>query len=269
MTQTRSSPDAAPAPPRAEFRVLVVIPAHNEEESLGSTLDAIREQLPGTDMLVVNDYSRDRTSDIARAHGARVVDLPCNLGYGGAVQTGFKFAVAHGYDAVVQMDADGQHDPASARAVLAPVLDGEADVVIGSRFLGRADYAIPGPRRFGMKLFGAIATAVTGQRFSDPTSGFQGLHRSAFEFFARDNYPSDFPDADTLILLSLSGFRVKEVPVVMRARTAGTSMHSNLRALYYVSKMMLSILMVLLRHASVRKRPAHVRSDGSQGEVRT
>jgi glycosyltransferase involved in cell wall biosynthesis len=240
----------------AVARVLVVVPAHNEQESLGDTLDRIRSEMPETDMVVVNDYSTDRTSEVARAHGAVVVELPWNLGYGGAVQTGFKYAVAHGYDAVVQMDADGQHDPASARAVLAPVLAGEADVVIGSRFLGRADYAIPAPRRLGMMLFGRIATAVTHQRFSDPTSGFQALHRCAVEFFARDNYPSDFPDADTLIWLSLAGFRVREVPVVMRARTAGTSMHSNLRAVYYVAKMLLSILMVLLRHSRVPRRVA-------------
>ena len=229
-------------------RVLVVIPAHDEEESLGSTLEDIRRHLPGTDVVVVNDCSRDRTTEVAEAHGATVVELPCNLGYGGAVQTGFRYAAAHDYDAVVQMDADGQHDPASARRVLAPVLAGEADVCLGSRFLGQAEYPIPWPRRIGMKLFGAIATAVTKQRFSDPTSGFQALSRDVVRFFARDHYPSDFPDADTLILLTLSGFRVTEVPVVMRARTAGTSMHSNLRAVYYVSKMLLSISMVLARH---------------------
>jgi glycosyltransferase involved in cell wall biosynthesis len=229
-------------------RVLVLMPAHDEEESLGTTLDRIHAEMPGTDIVVVNDCSRDRTSEVARAHGAAVVELPWNLGYGGAVQTGFRYAVAHGYDAVIQMDADGQHDPASATTVLAPVLAGEADVVIGSRFLGRADYPIPVPRRLGMMLFGAIATAATGQRFSDPTSGFQALGRRAFTFFSREHYPVDFPDADTLILLSFAGFRVREVPVVMKARTAGTSMHSNLRAVYYVAKMLLSILMVLLRH---------------------
>lgn len=249
-------------------RVLVVIPAHNEEESLGSTLDAIHAELPGTDVVVINDYSTDRTSEVARAHGAVVVELPCNLGYGGAVQTGFKYAALHDYDAVVQIDADGQHDPASAHQVLAPILAGEADVVLGSRFLGRADYAIPWPRRMGMKLFGAIATAVTHQRFSDPTSGFQALSRRAIAFFARDNYPSDFPDADTLILLALSGYRVTEVPVVMRARTAGTSMHSNLRAFYYVSKMMLSILMVLLRHLPARGRSAAVLPPDSSDDRR-
>jgi glycosyltransferase involved in cell wall biosynthesis len=232
--------------------VLVVMPAFNEAESIGSTLARIRESLPDADMLVVSDASSDATASIARAAGARVVELPCNLGYGGAVQTGFKYAVQHGYDAVIQMDADGQHDPASAAPLLAPVLAGEADVVIGSRFLGRAEYRIPGLRRLGMNMFGAIVTFVTRRRFSDPTSGFQALGPGVIRFFARDHYPSDFPDADTIILLVLAGFRVREVPVTMRARTAGSSMHSNLKAFYYVSKMMLSIVMVLLRLKRLR-----------------
>ncbi len=258
----------SPAAPGA-FRVLVIVPAHNEQESLGDTLDRIRAELTGLDILVINDCSTDRTSEVARAHGARVVELPWNLGYGGAVQTGFKYAVAHQYDAVIQMDADGQHDPASARSLLDPVLQQEADVVIGSRFLGRADYPIGAVRRLGMTLFGHIATAVTHQRFSDPTSGFQALHRRAVEFFARDNYPSDFPDADTLILLSLAGFRVREVPVVMRARTAGSSMHSNLRAGYYVAKMLLSIWMVLLRRPRRLAPLAGADATGGAGDPQT
>ncbi len=242
---SRSPADRAP-------RLLVVMPAHDEEASIGSTLERVRVALPEADVVVVDDFSRDRTAAIATDHGAHVVRLPWNLGYGGAVQTGFKYAVEKGYDVVVQMDADGQHDPASARALLAPVLAGEADVALGSRFLGMARYHIPPLRRLGMKVFGTIVTFVTRQSFSDPTSGFQALDRRALEFFARDNYPSDFPDADTLILLTLAGFRIREVPVTMEARVAGTSMHSNLKAIYYVAKMTLAIFMVLLRRRRLR-----------------
>jgi hypothetical protein len=254
MSPATPDPQRPPAltGPKKEPRLLVVMPAHDEEASIGGTLARIREVLPQADVLVVNDYSSDRTSQLAREHGAEVVELPCNLGYGGAVQTGFKFALARGYDVVLQMDADGQHDPGSALDLLAPVLRGETDVAIGSRFLGRANYRIPGLRRFGMGVFGSIVTFVTRQRFSDPTSGYQALDRRAVEFFARDNYPSDFPDADTIILLALAGFRVREVPVTMDARSAGTSMHSNLKAFYYVFKMLLSILMVLLRQKRLR-----------------
>lgn len=248
-------PTTSSETPAAPARVLVVMPAYNESASIGATLDRIRGVLPDADVLVVSDASSDDTASIARARGARVVELPCNLGYGGAVQTGFKYSVAHDYDAVIQMDADGQHDPAGALALLEPVLTGQADVVIGSRFLGRAEYPIPALRRLGMNLFGSIVTFVTRRRFSDPTSGYQALGRPVLRFFARDHYPSDFPDADTIILLVLAGFRVHEVPVVMRARTAGSSMHSNLKAFYYVSKMMLSILMVLLRLKRLRARP--------------
>jgi len=251
LSSTSPAHDAPPRP-GAAARVLVVMPAHDEEASLGATLARVREHLPEADVVVVNDFSSDRTSAVAESHGARVVDLPWNLGYGGAVQAGFKYALAGGYDVVIQMDADGQHDPSCARALIAPVLGGEADVAIGSRFLGRADYRIPWLRRMGMRVFGRIVTFVTRRTFSDPTSGFQALNHRAIEFFARDNYPSDFPDADTIILLALAGFRVCEVPVTMQARTAGTSMHSNLRAFYYVSKMLLSILMVLLRRKRLR-----------------
>jgi glycosyltransferase involved in cell wall biosynthesis len=236
----------------AAGRVLVVVPAFNEEDSVGTTIASIRTALPGARIVVISDCSTDHTIQRAEAAGADVVDLPCNLGYGGAVQAGFKYALTLGYEFIIQMDADGQHEPKSAPALLAPVVSGVADVAIGSRFTGTANYPIPFPRRVGMGLFGTIVTFVTRKRFSDPTSGFQAMNTRVLRFFARDNYPSDFPDADTIILLVLAGFRVHEVPVVMQARTAGTSMHSNLKAFYYVSKMMLSILMVLLRRKVLR-----------------
>ncbi len=252
-----AAPSGAPDPVHealAAGRVLVVIPAFNESESLRPTLAAIRTALPGAAIVVISDCSTDDTVDVAQHAGARVVDLPCNLGYGGAVQTGFKYALAHGFEIIVQMDADGQHDPGSARALLEPVVAGRADITIGSRFTGKANYPIPFPRRLGMAMFGSIVTFVTRKRFSDPTSGFQAMNASVLSFFARDNYPSDFPDADTIILLVLAGYRVVEVPVVMEARIAGTSMHSNLKAFYYVSKMFLSIVMVLLRRKMLRAR---------------
>jgi glycosyltransferase involved in cell wall biosynthesis len=238
----------------AAGRVVVIMPAFNEEESIGPTIARIRAELPGVSIVVISDCSTDRTAEVARAAGAHVVEHPCNLGYGGAVQTGFRYALKQGYDYLVQIDADGQHDPASAMALLGAVVGGEADVAIGSRFLGRADYHIPAPRRIGMAVFGAIVTFVTRQSFSDPTSGYQAMNARVLRFFAFDNYPSDFPDADTIILLALAGFRVVEVPVVMKPRLAGSSMHSNLRAFYYVSKMMLSIFMVLLRRKMLRVR---------------
>ena len=245
-----TAPHSRPSPPPGagvSRSCLVIMPARNEAESIGPTIQRIREALPGVAILVVSDDSTDRTAEIAESAGATVVRLAHRLGYGGAVQTGFKYAVASGHEYIVQMDADGQHDPACAAALLAPVAAGDADVAIGSRFLGEVAYRIPAARRVGMRFFAKVATLITGQRFSDPTSGYQAMNRKAFAYFSRDNYPSDFPDADAIVCLVLAGFRVVEVPVRMLPRLKGVSMHSNLRSVYYVSKMILSILMVALR----------------------
>jgi glycosyltransferase involved in cell wall biosynthesis len=231
----------------AAGRILVVVPVYNEEESLRPTLRGIFRELPGVRVVVINDCSTDLSSEVARAEGAELVELPCKLGYGGAVQAGFKYAMIHDFNFVLLMDADGQHDPQSAARLLDHVAHGHADVALGSRFLGQANYYISVPRRLGMAAFAFIVKFVTGCPLSDPTSGFQAMNAAVVRFFARDNYPSDFPDADTILLLILSGFRVKELPVIMRARIAGSSMHSGGKALYYVAKMMLSIFIVLLR----------------------
>ena len=249
--------DNKTAPNRSAARkVLAVIPARNEEENIEETIRGLRRESPDVEILVVSDASTDRTAELAGAAGAHVVRLPCRLGYGGALQTGFKYAVTHGYDYLLQMDADGQHDPASAAALLEPVLRGEADVTIGSRFRGRLEYRIPALRRLGMSFFSLIVRLATRRHFTDPTSGYQAMNRNVVRFFAQGAYASDFPDADTIIWLSLSGFEVREVPVRMLPRTRGESMHSNLRAGYYVAKMLLSIMMVILRALPERhKRP--------------
>jgi glycosyltransferase involved in cell wall biosynthesis len=223
------------------------MPAHNEAANIDAVLSGLAGIGIDADVLVVDDASADDTAARARAHGATVVTLPCNLGYGGAVQTGFKYAIAHGYDIGVLMDADGQHDVSGIPTLLRAVESGETDVALGSRFLGRMEYASGWVRRLGMQVFRAIVRRVTHWPLTDPTSGFQALSREVMEFFAQDNYPSDYPDADTLIVLHHAGFRVVEVPVTMRARLSGESMHSSLKPIYYVIKMTLSILVVLLR----------------------
>lgn len=229
-----------------ETRRLVIMPAHNEANNIDAVLDQIRAVAPGLDVLVVDDFSADDTAARARQKGASVVSLPCNLGYGGAVQTGFRYAVEHGYDVGIMMDADGQHDPQSLPALLRAVDEG-ADVALGSRFLGRMEYNAGWARRAGMNVFRGIVRRVTGKPFTDPTSGYQALTREVMEFFARDNYPTDFPDADTLIVLHHAGFSVVEVPVVVKARMSGESMHAGWKPIYYVVKMLLSIFVVLLR----------------------
>ncbi len=231
------------------MKTLIIIPAHNEAENLPHVLPRLREVAPEADILVIDDHSSDDTGCVARALGARVVRLPNNLGYGGAVQTGFRFGAEQGYDFAVMMDADGQHDPAFVPALLAPVVAGECDVALGSRHMGGMTYRAGMVRKMGMRLFAWITSTLTGQTITDATSGFQAMNRDVMAFFAEENYPSDFPDADTLIMLHFAGFSVKEVPVVMHERLAGESMHgSALKNLYYITKMLLSIFMVYLRY---------------------
>jgi glycosyltransferase involved in cell wall biosynthesis len=227
-------------------RVAVVIPARNESACIGPVLAETSRLYPDYDIVVVDDASDDGTGGIARSAGAIVLRAPIQLGYGGAVQTGFKYAYARNYDLVVLLDADGQHD---ARYV-ADLVDAsrEYDFVVGSRFRGRTHYDIPPIRLAGMKVFSAIASVITGQRITDTSSGFQALLRRVFSLFATTHYPADFPDADTIIWIARHGFKVGEVPVEMHQRVAGRSMISGLASsLKYALKMPLAILVTLLR----------------------
>jgi glycosyltransferase involved in cell wall biosynthesis len=227
-------------------RVLAIVPAFQEEDAIAQVVVELRKAQPALDVVVIDDCSRDATGSRAREAGARVLTLPVNLGIGGAVQTGFKYAVARGYDAVVQVDGDGQHDPAQLGRILQPLREHAAQVVIGSRFLDDTGYRASPVRRLGMRLFGAVVRAATGQRITDTTSGFRALDRQAFSFLAR-NYPVDFPDAETLVLLRRAGFELLEVSVRMRPRVSGRSSTTPLRALYYPFKQLLSIGVVLMR----------------------
>jgi glycosyltransferase involved in cell wall biosynthesis len=235
---------------------LIVIPAHNEEENIGSVLDELASLGLGHDVLVINDASTDGTEAVLRRRGQRSLRLSGNLGYGGAVQTGFKYALRHGYDFVVQMDGDCQHDPRSIPKLLEEVESGRADVALGSRFRGELRYTVPVFRRWGIALFRAVVGSLTGLPITDPTSGFQAMNRKVLAFFAGDNYPLDYPDSDVLLALHYAGFRIREVPVVMRPRERGQSIHGGWKTVYYLAKMLLAIPMVLLRHYRRPRRKA-------------
>ena len=227
--------------------ILVVIPALNEEEQIATVVQQVTEQVPEAQILVVNDGSSDRTEQKALACGAKVLSHPFNMGYGVALQTGYKYAWKYGFDYVLQMDGDGQHDAQYLRVLLSEVKEGKVDVVIGSRFLREGGYHVPLLRRMGMLLFGFIASRVSGQKITDPTSGYQALGRRVIEFYTRDAFPGDYPDADVLVMLHRAGLRVQEVPVAMRPNSNGRSMHSGLKPLYYIYKMLLSIALNLMR----------------------
>lgn len=249
------------------LRVLAIVPAHNEGETTAEVVRDVRALAPGVDVVVVDDCSSDRTGDWARQAGARVLPLPINLGIGGAVQTGFKYAENHGYDAVVQVDGDGQHDPAEVGLIVGPVARGEADVVIGSRFLKRTAYKAPFTRRVGMILFASVARWAMRQKITDTTSGFRALNRDAYVYFAR-HYPTDFPDAESLVLLKRAGFRLTEVSVNMRPRKRGHSSTTTLRSIYYPFKMILAVFAVMLKPPPPRPvGPAAVMAGASRAAV--
>lgn len=239
------------------LKVLAIVPAHNEGETTAEVVRDVHRLAPGVNVVVVDDCSSDRTGDWARQAGARVLPLPVNLGIGGAVQTGFKYAENHGYDVVIQVDGDGQHDPAEIGLIVGPVARGEADVVIGSRFLKKTGYRTPFTRRVGMVLFASVARWAMRQKVTDTTSGFRALNREAYTYFAR-YYPTDFPDAESLVLLKRAGFRLSEVSVNMRPRKRGQSSTTTLRSLYYPFKMTLAVFVVMLK-------PPPPRPDGPAG----
>jgi glycosyltransferase involved in cell wall biosynthesis len=233
---------------------LVLIPAYNEGGRIGSVLKGMKDYNPLFDVLVVDDGSNDDTRREATGSGAKVISHPFNLGYGAALQTGYKYALARGYEILVQMDGDGQHDPSYITGLLAVIQKGEADVAIGSRFLGAQENDSRPPvyqttffRKFGMRLFGTIASALIKQKVTDPTSGYQAMNRRVLEWVSSDKFPFDYPDADVIIMLHRAGFRICEVPVRMFENRNKKSMHSGWKPLYYVFKMFLSILVTLMR----------------------
>jgi glycosyltransferase involved in cell wall biosynthesis len=247
--------DVLDAPYVAERRLralrrVAIVPAFNEEASVTRVIDELRAFDPELEIVVVDDGSTDRTTEVARNRGAHVVRLPFNLGIGGAVQTGFRYAWEHGFDVAVRVDGDGQHDPGELGAVLEPVLAGEVDVAVGSRFIGGAGYRSSRPRRIGIRLLAACVSALTRQRITDPTSGFQAANRLGIRLFAAD-YPHDYPEAEATVMVFKHRLRLKEVPVAMRARERGRSSITTLRSVYYMVKVLLAIFVALFRRNAV------------------
>ncbi|MBI5075469.1 MAG: glycosyltransferase family 2 protein [Nitrospirae bacterium] len=230
----------------------VLIPAYNEADRIADTIAGIREHC-SAEIVVISDGSSDSTVEKVSETGSVVIALPFNLGYGAALQTGYQYALLHGYDFAIQMDADGQHDPAFIPGIIRKVQTGMADVAIGSRFLGEGVYNLSFTRKTGVLFFSSLASVLTRQKVTDPTSGFQALNRKAMEFYASEAYPVDFPDADVLIMLHRQGLRFVEVPVKMNPNTKKKTMHSGLVPVYYLFKMMLSIVVTLLRKYEFRR----------------
>src|SRR5439155_7567663 len=205
-----------------ELRRLAIVPAFNEEASVGRVIDEIRAFDPGFEVVVVDDGSTDRTAGVADDRGAHVIRLPFNLGIGGAMQTGYRYAFEQGYDLAVQVDGDGQHDPAQLPLILKPVLDGNADLVVGSRFAGPGAYRSTMARRIGIRIFAGVVSAVVRQRVTDTTSGFRAVNRKGIALFASD-YPHDYPEVEATVMCVKHKLRLTEVAVEMRERSGGRS----------------------------------------------
>ncbi len=226
------------------MRTLVVIPTLNEAANIAAVVDGVRRTC-AADVLVVDDGSDDATAALARAAGATVLRHACNLGIGAAVQSGFLYAIARGYDAVVRVDGDGQHDPGFIPVLLDELAHDRADIIVGSRFLAREGYQSTVVRRVGIVILGVLS-ALVGARVTDPTSGYWALNRRALDVLGRWQ-PDDYPETQSLLLATRAGCRVREVPVVMRPRHAGNSSIGAVHAGFYMLKVILSVLIERIR----------------------
>ena len=228
------------------MRKAAIVPGYNEAHSIAGVVAELRATQPEFEIVVVDDGSTDETAAVARRAGAEVVQLPFNLGIGGAVQTGIEWARRRGCDLAVQVDGDGQHDPGQIDRLLHPILAGNADVVVGTRFAGEGMYRPSVARRIGIGVFAGLVSLIVRQRVTDTTSGFRAMNVRAIELFA-DEYPYDYPEVEATVLIFRHRLRLVEVPVTMRQRAAGRSSITVFRSLYYMGKVSLALFVGLLR----------------------
>jgi len=227
--------------------IVAIVPAWNEAGAIGGVVDEILAFDPTIHVVVVDDASDDDTSAVAQRHGATVLPLLFNVGIGGAVQTGFRYARDEGYEIAVRLDGDGQHDASELGKLIGPVRAGEADLVIGSRFVDPGGtYRPPFARRMGIRVFARLVSLLGGQKVTDTTSGFSAMNRAGIELFALE-YPHDYPEVEATLVALRSGLRLTQVQVEMRERQTGTSSITFVRSLYYIVKVMLALLVASLR----------------------
>ncbi|MBI3667598.1 MAG: glycosyltransferase family 2 protein [Acidobacteria bacterium] len=227
--------------------LMVIIPAYNEEASVGDVVRAVRRVAPEAPVMVIDDGSSDGTSQAARDAGAELLRLPHHLGLGGAVQTGYRFAFEHGYDCVVRVDSDGQHNPADIRLLLDKLLGDGFDMVTGSRYLAENGYPRQWLRRLGSQIFSLLLYPILGKRITDPTSGFAAVNRRALEVFSR-SFPLEYPEIEALVVLQRKALRFCEVPVKMFPRRSGRSTIGSAQAIYYMFRVLLGVLVNVIKY---------------------
>ena len=228
------------------MKKLVIIPAYNESASIEKTVREIQSKAKEFDYVVINDCSTDNTRQICEENGFNVVNLPINLGIGGAVQTGYRYAYREGYDMAVQVDGDGQHDPEFLGKMADYMLETNVDMVIGSRFIEKQGFQSSGARRMGIKYFTLLIKILTGKTITDPTSGLRLVNRDIIKIFAYD-YPKDYPEPESAVAVLRRGKKVEEIPVIMRERNGGVSSISMKKSVYYMIKVSLAIIIERIR----------------------
>lgn len=235
-------------------KVLLIIPAYNEAENIERVVDNIVENFPQYDYIVVNDGSSDSTRNICRQRGYQYLNLSINLGIGGAVQTGYKYAQDKGYEIAVQIDGDGQHDIAYLEKMLPYLESGEADIVIGSRFIEKEGFQSSATRRTGIKILSFMIWLCTGSKIKDVTSGFRAVNKKFIDIYSV-NYPTDYPEPEAIVSAVMHGGVIKECPVVMREREKGTSSINFMKSIYYMIKVTLAIIVCRISFG-IRRDPA-------------
>lgn len=233
------------------MKILVIIPAYNEALNIENTVQALQEQFSAADYVIINDCSKDDTLAICFNRDFNVISLPVNLGIGGGMQTGYKYAAENGYDIAIQFDGDGQHNAEYIKDLIAPIVEGKADLVIGSRFINKEGFQTSKMRRIGIRWLCGVLRLCSGVKVTDATSGFRAASKDLVDFFA-ENYAQDYPEPESIIAAKLNRFKIQEVPVVMNERTAGVSSINPLKSVYYMIKVSLAI--VLYRIVGFRRR---------------
>jgi glycosyltransferase involved in cell wall biosynthesis len=240
------------------MKVLIIIPAYNEEDNIEKLVDDLTENYPQYDYLIVNDCSTDSTEQIIKARGYNYISLPVNLGIGGAVQSGYLYAAENGYDIAIQIDGDGQHDPAYIEKLIEPIVNGEADMTIGSRFIEKEGFQTSFMRRLGIGIIRFVIRLTCGAKVSDTTSGFRATSKELTSFFAK-NYAQDYPEPEAIVAATVNGYRVKDVAVKMREREGGVSSINAIRSLYYMIKV--SLALIFVRIGAKKKKEKKVKED--------
>lgn len=229
-----------------EYKIIAIIPAFNEEKNIRRVIEDIKKHQPKVKIVVINDASTDNTEIEVKKSGETVITLPFNLGIGGAMQTGFKYAKENDFDIALQVDGDGQHMASQIERIIRPVINNEADVVIGSRFLSESDYRTKFWRRVGISIFALVNSFLVGRKITDSTSGFRAYNKKAISFLSQF-YPQDYPEPEAVVELYRNEFSIKEVPVLMRKREEGKSSIGTLGSVYYMVKVLMASFIAFSR----------------------